>query len=313
MKLEGVFPPITTPFSNDGDVDLAGLRHNLTRWMRTGLSGVLVLGSNGEAPLLDEDEADRVVATSREKVPHDRLLLVGTGRQSTRATIAATGRAARLGADAVLVLTPSYFKNQMTSEAFLRHYRAVADASPVPVLIYNFTGVTGLNMPPGVTATLAEHPNIAGIKDSNGDVAQVGEAVAATPATFRVLVGSAPSFYASLCVGASGGILALACVAPELCVRLFELTRRKQHDEALALQQQLTPLARAVTGTHGVPGLKAALDLAGYVGGASRSPLGSVGPAARETIQGLLAALPIHEGSRSGPADLAGQLEAKLR
>jgi 4-hydroxy-2-oxoglutarate aldolase len=293
VNLQGVFPPITTPFDASGEVDPAALGRNITRWMKTGLSGVLVLGSNGEAPFLDDAEADRMVAAAREHVPRDRTLLVGTGRQSTRSTIAATVRAARAGADAVLVITPSYFKNQTNNDALLRHYRAVADASPVPVLIYNFTGVTGVNIPAAVTTMLASHPNIAGIKDSNGDVAQVGEVVAAAPERFRVLVGSAPSFCASLSVGASGGILALACVVPEPCVRLYELARSGRHDEALALQQQLTPLARAVTTQHGVPGLKAAMDLAGYVGGAPRSPLGHVSPAVIDTIREQLDALEI--------------------
>ena len=157
MILPGIYPPIITPFKDD-EVDYAGLARNVGRWMGTGLRGLLALGSNGEAAFLDEDEAERIVATVREGVPRDRVLLVGTGRQSTRATIAATRRAATAGADAVLVLTPFYFKSQMTPEALAEHYRAVADASPVPVLLYNFTSVTGLNMAPDVVAGLVGPP-----------------------------------------------------------------------------------------------------------------------------------------------------------
>ena len=190
LNLSGIYPPIATPFK-DGEVDYAGLAHNTTRWMQTGLRGLLALGSNGEAAFVDEDEAERIVATVREGVPRDRVLLAGTGRQSTRATIAATKRAAKAGADAVLVLTPFYFKSQMTHDALVTHYRAVADASPVPVLLYNFTNVTAMNMSPDTVAALSAHPNIVGIKDSNGDVGQVAAIVARTPPAFTVVVGSA--------------------------------------------------------------------------------------------------------------------------
>ena len=286
MNLHGIYPPIITPFAND-EVDYAGLAHNVRRWMQTGLRGLLALGSNGEAAFVDEDEAERIVATVREGVPRDRVLLVGTGRQSTRATIAATARAAKAGADAVLVLTPFYFKAQMTHDALVAHYRAVADASPVPVLLYNFTNVTGINMAPDTVAALAAHPNIIGIKDSNGDVGQVSAIVARTPAAFTVLVGSAATLYPSLTVGAAGGIVAVANVVPDVCVRLFDLARAGRHDEARQLQRRLTPLAQAVTGGFGIPGLKLAMGMAGYVGGDVRGPLRPPKPEARDTLARL--------------------------
>jgi len=283
LNLSGIYPPIATPFK-DGEVDYAGLAHNTARWMTTGLRGLLALGSNGEAAFVDEDEAERIVATVREGVPRDRVLLVGTGRQSTRATIAATKRAAKAGADAVLVLTPFYFKSQMTHDALVAHYRAVADASPVPVLLYNFTNVTAMNMTPDTVGALSAHPNIVGIKDSNGDVGQVAAIVARTPADFTTVVGSAGTLYPSLVVGAAGAIVAAANVVPDVCVRLFDLARAGRHDEARALQRRLTPLATAVTGGFGIPGLKLAMDMAGYVGGEVRSPLRPAKPEAREII-----------------------------
>ncbi len=284
MDLKGVYPPIATPFRDD-EIDLAAVKLNLDRLMATGLRGVLVLGSNGESAFVDDDEGERLVAAARACVPAGRVLLVGTGRQSTRATIAATRRAARAGADAALVVTPSFFKSQMTADALVQHYRAVADASPVPVLLYNVTVYTGLNLPIDALAQLAEHPNIIGLKDSNGDVGQVADEVSRTPASFQILVGSAPTLYPALVVGAIGGIVAVAGVVPELCVRLFELARAGQHDEARALQRRITPLARSVTSAFGVAGLKAAMDLAGYVGGAPRGPLRPASPAAIETIR----------------------------
>jgi len=286
MNLHGIYPPIITPFRN-GEVDYAGLAHNVRRWMGTGLRGLLALGSNGEAAFVDDDEAERIVATVREGVPRDRVLLVGTGRQSTRATITATTRAAKAGADAVLVLTPFYFKSQMTQEALADHYRAVADASPVPVLLYNFTNVTGINMTPDAVAALSAHPNIVGLKDSNGDIGQVAGVVARVPPDFTVLVGSAATLHPAIVVGASGGIVAVANVVPEVCVRLFDLARAGQHDEARALQRRLTPLANAVTAGYGIAGLKVAMDIAGYAGGEVRRPLRPAKPEAREVLQRL--------------------------
>jgi 4-hydroxy-2-oxoglutarate aldolase len=287
MNLAGIYPPIATPFKDD-EVDYAGLAHNVRRWMGTGLRGLLALGSNGEAAFVDEDEAERVITTVREGMPRDRVLLAGSGRQSTRATIAATKRAAKAGADAVLVLTPFYFKTQMTPDALADHYRAVADASPVPVLLYNFTAVTGLNMTPDTVAALSAHPNLAGLKDSNGDVGQVAAVVARVPGDFTVLVGSAATLYPAMTVGAAGGIVAVANVVPDVCVRLYDLVRAGKHDEARLLQRRLTPLANAVTGGYGIAGLKVAMEIAGYAGGEVRRPLRPAKPEARDTLQRLL-------------------------
>ena len=286
MDLSGIYPPIATPFADD-EIDYTGLRRNVGRWMATGLRGLLALGSNGEAAFLDEDESERIVATVRADVPRDRVLLAGAGRQSTRATIAAVKRAAGAGADAVLVLTPFYFKARMTHEALVDHYRAVADASPVPVLLYNFTSVTGLNMSLETVAALSAHPNIIGMKDSNGDVAQAAGIVARVPADFTLLVGSAGTLHPSLLAGAAGAIVAVANVVPDVCVRLFELARAGRHDEARRLQERLTPLALAVTREFGVAGLKAAMEIAGYVGGPVRLPLRPVGTDEREELRRL--------------------------
>jgi 4-hydroxy-2-oxoglutarate aldolase len=286
MDLRGIYPPIATPFAGD-EIDCDGLRHNVDRWMATGLRGLLALGSNGEAAFVDDDEAERIVAIVRERVPKDRVLLAGTGRQSTRATVAATRRAATAGADAVLVLTPFYFKAQMTHDALVAHYRAVADASPVPVLLYNFTNVTGINLPLETAAALSSHPNIVGMKDSNGDVGQVAGIVARVPADFAVLVGSAATLYPSLVAGAAGAVVAIANVVPELCVKLYELTRAGRHEEAQQLQRRLTLLALAVTREYGIAGLKVAMEVAGYAGGAVRGPLRPASAEAREAIRRL--------------------------
>ena len=288
MNLRGVFAPIPTPFDRDERLDLDRLGAACERWAASPLSGLVVLGSTGEAVLLDELESERVLSLARERWPPGRTFIAGAGRESTAATIRAVGRAADLGADAVLVRTPGFYKSQMNNDAFVRHYRAVADASPVPVLLYNFTAVTGVNLPAAAVTTLAAHPNIIGIKESSGDIAQMTDLVAGTPDDFSVLAGSSTTFYSSLCMGAVGGVLALACVLPDACVRLFELTRDGRHAEAAALQHRLVPVARLVGNMHGVPGLKAALQLAGCDAGVPRSPLAPVSAA---TVAALREAL----------------------
>ena len=289
--LTGVYTPIITPFRDDEAVDEAGLRANVRRWMSSALTGIVVLGSNGEAPQLDDDEADRVVAVAREEVPKNRPYIVGTGRESTRATIAATARAARAGADAVLVRTPAFFKTQMTAEVFVRHYTEVADASPVPVLLYNVTMYTGVNLTVDAVAALAAHPNIVGMKESGSDLAQIADLVARRPDDFTVLAGSATTYFHALCAGCDGGILALASLFPDECVQLQALVREHRIDEARALQQRLTPIARTVGSAHAVPGLKAALDLLGYAGGPPRPPLRPAPAAVIETLRAQLGAL----------------------
>ncbi len=238
---------------------------------------------------MDDFEADQVIVAARDAVPRGRRLIVGTGRESTQAAVKASKRAAEHGADAVLVRTPAFFRTQMTTDAFVRHYTAVADASPVPVLLYNFTALTGVNLLPAAVAKLALHPNIIGMKESGGDIAQIADLVSGTPSGFNVLAGSAATFYPALCVGAVGGILALGCAAPDACVRLFELTRAGSHNEALALQRQLVPLARLLGSTHGVPGLKAALNLLGYDVGLPRPPLAPLPDAAIPALREALA------------------------
>jgi 4-hydroxy-2-oxoglutarate aldolase len=291
-KLAGILPPIPTPFNSAGQVDQRALAENVRRWMTTGLSGILALGSNGEAALLEDDECDAILATVREGVPAGRLLLAGTGRESTRATIAASKRAARLGADAVLVRPPFFFRTQMTGDALVAHFSAVADASPVPLLLYNLPGVTGITLTLPVVATLADHPNIVGMKETSGDLERLGQFAQVRPDKFRVLCGWAPVVYPALVSGAAGAILAVANVWPDACVTLYEHVRAGRHADALALQQRLTPLAQLVTSVYGIAGLKVALELEGYQGGPVRAPLLPATAAGREDIARALAARP---------------------
>jgi 4-hydroxy-2-oxoglutarate aldolase len=294
-RFAGVYTPIITPFRSDDTLDEAGLRANVARWMGTPLTGLVVLGSNGEAPQLDDEECDRVIDIVRSAMPRERPMIVGTGRESTRATIAATRRAAAAGADAVLVRTPAFFKSQMTSDVFVRHYTEVADASPVPVLLYNVTMYTGVNLLPDAVARLATHPNVVGMKESGNDVIQIAEYISRTPDGFTLLAGSAATLFPALCLGCDGAILALAALAPDACVTLHTLVHAGRIEEARALQQRLVPLARLIGGVHGVPGLKAALDLLGYAGGPPRPPLRPIGQQAIDAIRTQLADLGLLE------------------
>jgi 4-hydroxy-2-oxoglutarate aldolase len=287
VTLRGVIPPLISPFRPDGSLDLAAFQANLDSLGDSGLAGFLVLGSNGEAAGLDEPEKLGLVAAARRALP-GRFLLVGTGTESTRGTVALTGKVADAGADAALVLTPHFYRSRMTVDALRRHFAVVADASPIPVYLYSVPAFTGLPWPPGLAASLAGHPRIGGMKESSGDIGLLGRVVASVPTSFEVACGNAPVFYPALCVGATGGVLAVANCVPRLAVALFDAFAAGDHDRARRLQEALTPLAVAVTSTWGVAGLKAAMDLAGLRGGAVRAPLLPVPDSAREEIRPLL-------------------------
>ena len=285
MELRGILPPIPTPFRPEGTLDLKSLKANLSRWNTTGLAGYLVLGSNGEAPHLAAEEKRAVLEAAREAIPPNLVFMAGTGETTTRATIATTRMAAEAGADCALVITPSFYRSKMTPEVLADHYRAVAEASSIPILLYNVPAYTGLNFPLEAVSTLAEHENIVGIKDSLGDLAQLGRILSETPEEFRVLTGSAPAFYPALCLGAHGGVLTVACPLPERCVAIYEAFRGGDHTAARAGQFALLKVARLVTAAaHGIGGLKAALDHLGYYGGPPRAPLPSPGPEAKRAI-----------------------------
>jgi 4-hydroxy-2-oxoglutarate aldolase len=298
-RFAGIFTPIPTPFRQDDTLDEQALRRNVTKWMNTSLTGLVVLGSNGEAAQLDDDEADRIVTLVRECVPKGRPLIAGTGRESTKATITATRRAAAAGVDAALVRTPSFFKPQMTSDAFVRHYTEVAEASPIPILLYNVTLYTGVNLLPDAVERLAIHPNIIGLKESGSDIGQIADFSARTPEDFTVLAGSATTLFHALCAGCDGAILALASLVPDLCVRMVALVREQRLDEARALQTRLLPLARSIGTSHGVAGLKAALDLIGYVGGVPRPPLRPLNSQIVDMIRGQLDTLEVLPAARA--------------
>lgn len=287
-NLDGILPPITTPFDERGEVDLAALERNLEHYNGTGLAGYVAFGSNGEAVHLTAEERARVLAAVRRAAAPGRTVVAGVNELSTRAAVAATRSAADAGADAALVITPYFYKGAMTRDALRRFYLEVADASPLPVLVYNVPQNTGVVIEPATVAELAAHERIAGVKDSAGDLGALSDTIRRVPAAFRVLVGNAGILYPALAMGAAGAVLAVACVAPEATVELFAAARAGDHERARDLQNRLAPLARLVTAGYGVAGLKAALDLAGLAGGPPRGPLVRVGAAERERLAAVM-------------------------
>jgi 4-hydroxy-2-oxoglutarate aldolase len=292
MRFSGLYHPLVTPFAADGEVDAGAIARNASRYLPSPLTGLVVLGSNGESPQLDDDESDRVIAAVREVVPADRPLLAGAARESTRATIAACRRASALGVSAVMVRTPSFYKNMMTTEAFVRHYTEVADASPAPVILYNVTLYTGVTLQAEAVGLLSGHPNIVGIKESGNDMQLLADYVSASAGEdFVVLCGSATSFYSALALGVHGGVLALSGIVPELCADLMRLVAGGALADARALQARLLPLARSIGAQHGVPALKAALTMLGYETGDPRPPLRPAPAAVRNTLRAQLVTL----------------------
>ena len=295
QKLRSILLPITTPFypadaPAAGSVDEDALRFNLQKWTRTGIGGVVVLGSTGERVHLDESEYLRVIDLARAQVSRDLAFIAGAGQHSTIGTINEIQKAAERGADAVLVITPHYYRAAITQDALVEYYSAVADASPVPVLLYSMPALTGIKIEPETIARLSEHPNIIGVKDSSNDVSGFAATVKLCPPDFAVMTGNGTVLLDALRAGATGAILAVGCVVPEICVEIFRAFDGGDEGRASLLQGKLTPLATAVTTRFGIGGLKAALDMAGYHGGAVRAPLPAADATARREIATLFEA-----------------------
>ena len=290
VELRGVFPPLTTPFDADGVVDPKALAENVKRYNETGLAGFVAVGSTGESVYLSEAEKIEVWETVREAAAPQKLLVAGTGAESTTETIALTRRAAEIGYQVALVRTPYYYRPQMTDAAQVSHFEAVAEASPIPLLIYAVPQFTGRPVSGELVERLSQHSNILGIKESSGVMQLTADILRRTRDDFQVLVGSATTFYPSVALGARGGILAVSCALPELCVDLYEATVSGDHDRARLLQQRLHEPTVALTTKYGIAGLKYAMDLQGFAGGAARLPLLPPDDEAKADIEAVISA-----------------------
>ncbi len=288
LQINGILPPLTTPFHENGELDCEALARNVARYNETGLAGYVALGSNGEAVHLSADERVQVIKTIKRAAAADKIVIGGVNEFSTQAASEACRRAADVGADAALVVTPYFYKGAMTGDVFRRHFTAVAEASPIPVLLYNVPQNTGVVIESATIAALAEHPNLLGIKDSAGNMGAMAETLRRVPVRFQVLTGNASILYPALAMGAKGAILAVACVAPRPCVELYDAVQAGNHVTARELQNRLAPLAHLVTVGFGVAGLKAALEIAGFVGGRPRLPLAPLGETERATLSAAM-------------------------
>jgi 4-hydroxy-2-oxoglutarate aldolase len=286
MKLQGIFPPITTPFDYDGNIYKAKVRHNVEKWNQTALSGYVVCGSTGESVMLTPEEKLALWDMVAECAAPEKLLIAGTGMESVRETVWLTNQAAARGYKAAMVRTPHYYKNLLSNAAAqCAYFRAVADQSKIPIMIYNWPQATGLDIPVEAVVALSEHPNIIAIKESSGNLEKVLQMIREVKPGFQVLVGSAPTLAPSLAVGAAGAVLAYANAAPYSTIAIWEAHRAREWDAALDWQNRIGKAAFLVTAKYGIPGLKYAMDLNGYYGGPCRAPLLPLTPQAREEIE----------------------------
>jgi len=286
MKLQGIFPPIATPFDAEGNLYKSKVKHNVEKWNQTALAGYVVCGSTGESVYLTTEEKIKLWEWVAEYAAPDKLLLAGTGMESVRETVALTRRAAAIGYKAAMVRTPHYYKNLLNrGDAQALYFRTVADQSPVPIMIYNWPQATGIDIPAGTVAALSEHPNIVAVKESSGNIEKVMQMIRTVKTGFQVLVGSAPTLAPSLAVGAAGAVLAFANAAPYAAIAVWEAHRAREFDAAMDWQRRMSQLAVLVTTKYGIPGLKCAMDLAGYYGGPPRLPLVPPSPEARLEIE----------------------------
>ena len=273
MKLlKAIYPPLTTPFYND-EISFKDLKNNIKKFNKYKLSGYIVGGSNSETVFLTYNEKIRLVSTIREHASTEKQIIAGTGLESIKSTIKLTNESASAGADFALVVTPHFFKNEMTHKAFINYYTLIADEIKIPLIIYNVTKFTGVNIYADTISRLAEHPNIVGIKNSNAVVEELTNTIKIVPEDFCVMAGTGSVLLPALKIGAKGGILALANVAPAECLELYDLFDKGNFNEAEVIQSRLVPVNQAITSTYGIAGLKAAMDMVGFFGGDPRMPL----------------------------------------
>jgi 4-hydroxy-2-oxoglutarate aldolase len=286
MKLHGIIPPIATPFDHNGDLYKVKVQHNVEKWNRTGLAGYVVCGSTGESVHLTTEEKLKLWDWVAEYAASDKILLAGTGMESVRETVALTNAAAERGYKAAMVRTPNYYKNLINrTDAQVLYYRAVADQTKIPIFIYNWPQVTGVDISVEAVVALSHHPNLFAIKESSGNLEKCIQMIKDVNPGFQVLTGSAPILAPSLAIGCAGGVLAFANAAPYSTVSIWEAHRSREFAAAMDWQNRILRAAQLVTVKYGVPGLKYAMDLNGYYGGPPRLPLTVITPQAKKEIE----------------------------
>lgn len=278
-KIKGVIPPVITPFKVGGEVDYSAFESNILNWNDDKLAGYLIIGSNSETAFLNEEEKLNLVRIAVKNAAKNRHIMVGSGAESAVETIRLTNKCAELGADSALVLTPCYYDNAMSTKALIRFYTAVADASNIPILIYNVSKYTHVNISAEAIKELSRHPNIVGMKDSNGDVPQLVKYLQVADQSFQVMTGTFAAWYPALTLGITAIISAMANCFPNEIARVQELFDDGDWLKARELYQIMFDVNAAVTGGFGISGLKHVSTSQGYIGGYVRNPLLELEPA----------------------------------
>lgn len=291
---KGILAPLTTPFEGD-KISCERLSENIQKYNSYELAGYVILGSSGENVYISDKEADELVQAAKKAAAQNKKIIVGAGKESTQHTLEITNRMAEWGADAAMIRTPSYFRSKMTHQALKKHFLTVAESARMPIILYNNPRLTGVSMDSQLIIELSQHPNIAGIKDSSGDLTFTGEIIPFVPADFNYLFGAAGILLSGLALGASGGIIAISDIAPSLCVKLYNMYLEKKWNEARKLQLELIPLNKAIVHTYGVPSIKYALDLLGFYGGLCRLPLLPLHDEGKKNIEKILKSLNLLE------------------
>jgi 4-hydroxy-2-oxoglutarate aldolase len=292
LKLQGIFPAMATPFNHEGELWKAKVEHNVSKLNVLGLSGYVVTGSTGESVLLSAEERVQLWEWVAQSAAPGKLLIAGTAAESVKETVALSNQAAALGYHAALVVTPHYYRGAFQTAATQKlFYGAVADQTKIPILLYNLPQNTGIELHAEAIAELSHHPNIAGVKESSGNVGKIIRLVQEVKPGFPVLSGSAGILASVLAVGVSGAILAFANAAPYACLSIWEAHRTREPEAALDWQRRIEKASRLTTITYGVPGLKHAMDLMGYYGGPPRLPLTVPTPEAKLEIEAAFADL----------------------
>jgi len=279
---------MVTPFKENGDLDTDAFVSNLEKWNKAPLAAYLVAGSNSETVYLSEEEKLELLKLTVEHAVKDRLIMVGSGLESARETIRLTNKCAQLGANCALVLTPFYYGSSMDSKAMIRFFTEVADNCDIPVLIYNVTKFTHINIGADAVAELSNHKNIAGMKDSNGDVPQLATFLRVANPDFQIMTGTYSAWFSALGMGLSTTVSAMANCCPTEIAETQDLYKAGKVKESFALYQRMSPVNAAVTGSFGVAGLKYACDYLGYSGGHVRNPLQDCTAIQQEQLRAII-------------------------
>lgn len=289
--LQGIIPPVVTPFSADESLDLTRLKSHIDDQLAAGVHGIFVLGTTGEFYAMSEAEKHAVTAAAVEHVGSRAKVYVGTGAETTGEVVRLSKMAAKEGAAGVSVITPYFLKP--TQAELTDHFRRVADAAGVPVILYNNPATcAGLSIDPDTVAKLAEHPQVVGIKDSSGDLQNTIELVKrAQSERFSVLLGRDTLILAGLMFGTRGAIPATCNIAPKFCVGIYESFTKGDVDAARRFQDQLAPVRLALSLGTGNGAVKEALALLGKPCGPNRRPIGPLSDEKKATLKAVLKAV----------------------